>query len=299
MAEMSPRILPILAALAIVATLAGCGGKSGTTVGSVEIDGSKAVAPILGESARAYKRVAPEVEVYVNKTGTDDGFRKYLRNETDIVAASRLASPEEDARAREQGIEWVRFRVGNETVAVVVSARNTFVEELEFALLKRLWKPQSDLKNWNDLNPAWPNRPIRLRAAHEDAGITETFHETVIGEGPMRRSDVHVMPVANDPDAIGYVGLDSVRSGAKELRLVTVRDGEARPSLSRPLYLYVKKAALRRPAVFGFVKYTLENVVKLATEAGLGAPTATEVAANAEAFAPAVAAVAVAVEAKP
>ena len=43
----------------------------------------------------------------------------------------------------------------------------------------------------------------------------------------------------------------------------TVLDKSYSP-LSRPLYIFVKNSALRRPGVSGFVKFYLENVQKTA-----------------------------------
>jgi phosphate transport system substrate-binding protein len=52
------------------------------------------------------------------------------------------------------------------------------------------------------------------------------------------------------------------------------------PPLSRPLYVYAKNAALRRPEVLGFLRYYLDNVADLATRARYVAPTAEDQAAN-------------------
>ena len=59
----------------------------------------------------------------------------------------------------------------------------------------------------------------------------------------------------------------------------TVLDKSYAP-LSRPLYIYAKNSALRRPEVLGFVKYYLDNVADLATRAKYVAPTAEDQAAN-------------------
>ena len=43
--------------------------------------------------------------------------------------------------------------------------------------------------------------------------------------------------------------------------------------LSRPLYIYVKNSAARRPEVAEFLKYYLENIDELAVEGGYDPPT--------------------------
>ena len=62
----------------------------------------------------------------------------------------------------------------------------------------------------------------------------------------------------------------------------TVLDKSYTP-LSRPLYIFVKNSALRRPEVAEFVKYYLDNVKKFAEKGGYVAPTADDIAANAKA----------------
>jgi phosphate transport system substrate-binding protein len=64
----------------------------------------------------------------------------------------------------------------------------------------------------------------------------------------------------------------------------TVLDGSYRP-LSRPLYIFVKNSALRRPDAGGFVKFYLDNAAKFAEKAGYVAPRPDDTAANAGALA--------------
>ena len=52
----------------------------------------------------------------------------------------------------------------------------------------------------------------------------------------------------------------------------TIADKSYAP-LSRPLFIYVKNSAARRPEVAKFLKYYVENVDQLATKAGYDPPT--------------------------
>jgi phosphate transport system substrate-binding protein len=61
----------------------------------------------------------------------------------------------------------------------------------------------------------------------------------------------------------------------------TIADKSYAP-LSRPLFIYVKNSAARRPEVSEFLNYYLGNVDKLAVKAQYDAPTADEKAANLE-----------------
>jgi phosphate transport system substrate-binding protein len=54
--------------------------------------------------------------------------------------------------------------------------------------------------------------------------------------------------------------------------------------LSRPLYIYAKNSAMRRPEVAEFLKYYLDHVAELAEKGGYVAPTAEDRAANLKAL---------------
>ena len=64
----------------------------------------------------------------------------------------------------------------------------------------------------------------------------------------------------------------------------TIKDKSYAP-LSRPLYIYVKNAAAKRPEVAQFLKFYLENVDEFAVEGGYDAPMPQDKAANQEALA--------------
>ena len=302
-----------LAALAIASALAaGCGGgaRDGARPGgqSVEIDGSSTVFRISREAMQAFKAAEPGVDVFVNKTGTGGGFGKYLKGELDIVDASRPARPEEEAKAKEQGIDWLRLLVGYDGITVVVNPKNAFVKELSVDQLKTLWSPESRVKTWRDLDPSWPDASISLYSPDKDSGTFDFFTEAIVGKPRSQRGDVQassddntlVKGVAGDDDGLGYFGYAYYKANAASLRAVPIKKDKDSPAvapdpatilaktyapLSRPLYIYVKKSALGRPGVASFVKFYVENVAKLSTKAGYVPPTAEDSEANRKALA--------------
>ena len=64
----------------------------------------------------------------------------------------------------------------------------------------------------------------------------------------------------------------------------TIADKSYKP-LSRPLYIFVKNSACRRPEVKQFLTYYLDNVEKLAVKGGYDPPTDEELKANKAAIA--------------
>src|SRR5262249_23480029 len=146
------------------------------------VDGSSTVVRISEAAQTAFKAVNPEVTVTVDEHGTGGGFSNYLKNEVDIVDASRDAKPDEEKRAKEQGIEWTRFVVGYDGITVVVNVKNDFVQDLSVDQLKALWAPTSKVKTWKDIDPAWPARPIVLYSPDNDSGTFDFFTEAIVGK---------------------------------------------------------------------------------------------------------------------
>jgi phosphate transport system substrate-binding protein len=267
------------------------------------VDGSSTVFRISKVAQEAYSPGHPEVNVVVDNHGTGGGFGRYLQGEVDIVDASRDAEEGETAKAKAQGIEWTRFLIGYDGITLVVNPKNDFVKSLTVEQLKKLWAPGSTVKTWKDLDPSWPDRKIVLYSPDNDSGTFEFFTEAIVGKKKSQREDVQqssddnilVNGVAGDPDGIGYFGYAYFAENAGKLRALAVQAGpDAKPvmpspvtvldksytPLSRPLYIFVKNAALRRPEVRNFVTYYLKDIKALSEKAKYVAPTAEDMAAN-------------------
>ena len=155
----------------------------------------------------------------VDNHGTGGGFSRYLEGEVDIVDASRPAKPDEESKAKAQGIEWTRFVVGYDGITLVVNPKNDFVKSLTVEQLKAIWAPASKVKTWKDVDPAWPDRKIILYSPDNDSGTFEFFTEAIVGKAKSQRDDVQqssddntlVNGVAGDPDGLGYFGYAYLR----------------------------------------------------------------------------------------
>lgn len=309
-----------LAATMVALIVAGCGEPSqedgkivapgssaSASSGEINIDGSSTVFRISMAARESYRDVKPGVNVVVDNSGTGGGFSKYLMGEIDIVDASRPAKPDEESKAKAQGIDWTRFLVGYDGITVVVNPKNTFIKSLTVAQLKAIWEPGSKVRTWKDVDPAWPARKIILYSPDNNSGTFEYFTEAVVGKAKQQRDDVQpssddnilVSGVAGDPDGLGYFGYAYFEENADKLRAVPIQNGaESKPvaptgetilnksysPLSRPLYIFVKNSSLRRPEVSDFVKYYLENIETLAKKGGYVPPTADDRSSNQKAL---------------
>jgi phosphate transport system substrate-binding protein len=279
-------LIPIasLAALALIA--AGCGGGSGTTISA---DGSSTVGPFTTKAAEDFRGVNQDVDVTVGISGTGGGFERFCAGETDISNASRAIKDEEAAICEENGVEYVELQVALDALTNVVNTENDWASCLTVEQLNAIWKPGSTVKNWNQVDPSFPDVPLRLFGPGTDSGTFDYFTDAINGEEGASRTDyspseddnVIVQGVAGERGGLGYFGFTYFEENADQLQALEVDggDGCVAPSaaaaqdgtytpLSRPLFIYVKQSSLDDSEdVRDFVRFMLENEQTIAEEA--------------------------------
>lgn len=285
------RTIGALVSVAVLAAALGCGkgeetkanaesGEPGKKVSSAEIkiDGSSTVYPILERMAELFNEKHPEARPTVGTSGTGGGFKKFVNGEIDIANASRPIEPEEVDKAKAKGIEFVEIPIAFDGLSVVINPKNTFADTLTVAELKKIWEPGSTVKNWSDVRPDFPAKPIQLFGAGTDSGTFDYFTKAINGKEKACRADYQaseddntlVQGVAGDEYALGFFGYAYYEKNTDKLKAVkidpgtgpvgpspeTIANGTYTP-LSRPLLLYVNKKALDRPEVMEFLKFIL------------------------------------------
>jgi phosphate transport system substrate-binding protein len=289
-----------LALLSIAVVLSGCGGdrgggadNGGATVdselsGRILADGSSTVGPYTTAAAERFRGVHPNVQITVGVSGTGGGFERFCAGETDLSNASRAIKDEEAASCKAKGVEFVEFQVANDALTVVVNPENDWVDCLTVAQLKKIWDTGSKVKSWRDVEPSFPDVPMKLYGAGTDSGTFDYFTDAINGEEGRSRSDysateddnVTVQGVAGDKGALGYFGLSYYEQNKDRLKALEIDggDGCVAPSvetaqngtykpLSRPLFIYAKKASFARPEVHAFIEFILENEREIAEAA--------------------------------
>ena len=258
--------------------------------GTIEIDGSSTVAPVTEAVAEEFRAVAPKVLVNVGISGSGGGFKRFTVGETDISDASRHINEKEAQTATENGIEYLEFLIGLDGLSVLVNPQNDFVNCMTIEQLNMIWKPESTVQTWKDIDPSWPDRKINLYGPGTDSGTFDYFTEEVNGEAKLSRADytaseddnVLVQGISGDRNSLGYFGFAYYASNADKLKLVEVDNGNGcvAPSidtisdgtysaLSRPLFIYVNKQRVQeRPELRSFVEFYMENGASLAEEVG-------------------------------
>jgi phosphate transport system substrate-binding protein len=276
-------------ALASVAAHAGAAHAADKVV---KIDGSSTVYPITEAVAEDFQKAKKgEIKVTVGISGTGGGFKKFCRGETDISDASRPILKKEMDACKEAGIKYIELPVAYDALTVVVNPKNDWIKSMTVEELKKLWEPaaQGKVTKWNQVNPAWPDAPIKLFGPGADSGTFDYFTEAVVGKAKSSRGDftaseddnVLVQGVSRDKNALGYFGFAYYLENAKKLKAVPIVEKAGKPAvapsfeavkngtyqpLSRPIFIYVSAKAVEKPEVREFVEFYLKNAPKLVKE---------------------------------
>jgi phosphate transport system substrate-binding protein len=255
----------------------------------IKIDGSSTVYPITEAMAEEFQK-AGKVKVTVGESGTGGGFKKFCRGETDISDASRPISTKEMDACKEAGIQYIELPIAYDGLTVVVNGKNDWVKSLSADDLKKIWNSGSGIKNWKQINPAYPDKALSLYGPGTASGTFDYFTEAINGKKGASRTDytpseddnVLVQGVSGNTGGMAYFGYAYYEENKDKLRAIpisakagapaiapspeTVKNGTYQP-LSRPLFIYVNAtAAAFKPEVKAFVNFYLENAPKLVQE---------------------------------
>lgn len=253
--------------------------------GKVSIDGSSTVFPITEAIAEEFRNEYPRVRVNIGVSGTGGGFKKFTTGEIDINNASRDIKDKEKLKAKANKIDYAIIPVAYDGITVVINNKNTWAKNMTKKELKKLWDSGSKIMTWKQLNPAWPDRKIKLYGPGTDSGTFDYFTKAINGKSGKCRFDfmkseddnVLVSGVSGDVDALGFFGYAYYKENKKKLQAVaidgvgpdmtTINNGSYKP-LSRPIYIYVNKASYKRPEVKAFVDFYINSASGLVSDVG-------------------------------
>ena len=258
--------------------------------GTVEVDGSSTVAPVSEAVAEEFKKQFPKTNVLVGVSGSGGGFKRFVIGETDISNASRDIKPSEAEKAKANGIDFAELRIGMDGLSVMVNTKNTFVDCLTTAELKKIWEPGSLINNWNEIRSSFPDQKLRLYGPGTDSGTFDFFTDEINGQSGASRDDytmseddnVVVQGISGDQNSLGYFGYAYYEANKDKLKVIGIDSGEGCivPSaetiddasykpLTRPLYIYVNKSSYtNKKVVKEFVDFYMQEAGALTAEVG-------------------------------
>jgi phosphate transport system substrate-binding protein len=256
--------------------------------GTIRIDGSSTVFPFAQAAAELFNEEQPGVQITVGQSGTGGGFEKFCAGETEISNASRPIDEEEEVPICEKNaVEFGEVQVANDGIAVATN-KNLAIECMTVDQLKALWEPKSKVKSYSDIDPSFPDTPVKLFGPGTDSGTFDFFTDVINGEEGASREDYEaseddnqlVTGVAGTEGGLGYFGLSYYEANTDKLNEVqvdggdgcvaptaeTVQDGSYKP-LSRPLFMYPSAEAIAKPEVKAFMDFIVANQQAIADAA--------------------------------
>lgn len=269
--------------LTIVLSLVAC---TNNTENRIKIDGSATVLPITQAVVEDFAKENRGIEISVSASGTGGGFKKFTNDETDIQNASREIKTAESDVATQKGVSYYEIVVAKDAIVIAVNKENTWVANLSSEQLYEIFKADSSITKWSDIDADYPDEKINFYIPATDSGTFDYFHSTIMKKDTEVRADatasqdlnVLVTGVEGDRNAIGFFSY-AYYTGAKDrINAVTVdgvapekeniANGKYQP-LSRSLYIYINKNKYSNKDVMQkFVSYYLTHAAELSEEAG-------------------------------
>jgi phosphate binding protein len=205
--------------------------------GTVTMDGSSTVFPISQAVAEEFQLRNRAVRVVVGTSGTGGGFKRFVVGEVDINNASRPIAPKEIEQCRHNGVEYLELVVAVDGVSVVVNRDNDWCVGLSVEQLRAIWEPNSRIKRWSDIDPAWPQREITLYGPGPDSGTFDYFTEVIVGTPRKSRVDytpseddnILVRGVAGDRYSLGYFGFAYYSENKDKVKALGIAPAATKP----------------------------------------------------------------------
>ena len=234
------KIICIALAAVMALSLAACGGNNGLS-GKVATDGSTSMEKVIGALKEIFEAENAGVEVTYNPTGSGSGIKAVQEGRCDIGLSSRALKAEE----KEQGL--VGTVLAYDGIAVIVNPENT-VEDLTVEQIAAIYK--GEITNWSEVGGI--DAEIVLIGREAGSGTRGGFEEIVGVEDLCQyrqeltsTGDV-ITAVSQNPGAIGYASLASVKDTVKAIKVGGVAPSEETVkdetyAIQRPFVLVTKE----------------------------------------------------------
>lgn len=260
--------------------------------GSVVIDGSGTVYPLMAKIAEEYMLTEQEdISVEVSRAGTSAGFEKFLIEDgTDFNNASRQIKDEEQASADDLDIETKELKVALDGLTFVINKDNDWAKEMTPEQLISIFKADSGIEKWSDINPEWPDEKIHAMGPNENHGTYEFFYESILdkqdlADGVNLQQDYSTLVnlvsedkngiaffgfgyYVNNKDTLGAVHVD-FGNGAVEPSLDTISEDGDYADFTRPVFTYLNvNQAKEKPQVLDYAIYMVNHINDFAGDTG-------------------------------
>ena len=280
------KFIALLLAAVLTLALAACGSKNDTNTndnsndtnndnapaavtGTVATDGSTSMEKVIGALSESFMANNADTTVTYNPTGSGSGITAVQEGTCDIGLSSRALKDEEKAAGLKETV------LAYDGIAIIVHPDNP-VSDLTIEQIAQLYT--GEVTNWKDVGG---NDAEVVLIGREAASGTRDGFESITGtkEKCQYRQELTstgdvITTVSQNPDAIGYASLASIKDSVKALNVdgvtpgeVTVKDGSYK--VQRPFVLVTVEGKALTPVAQAFFDYaTSPDAAAIIAKAG-------------------------------
>ncbi len=180
--------------------------------GTIDIAGGTAHIPVMNDAAKNIMKFTPGIRSTVAGGGSGVGVQKVGEGLVDIGNTGRALS---DAEKNKYGLLSIPYAIDG--VAVPVNPKNP-VNELSSQQIRKIYA--GEIVNWKDVGGV--NAAIHVFGRDEASGTREVFWEKLLNKGDVAQginivssNGAMKVAIAQDPQAIGYLGIGHVGGDVK------------------------------------------------------------------------------------
>ena len=275
------KIIALMLTLMLTLSLAACGSDSNSNTdnsdnndsaavtGTVSTDGSTSMEKVIGALGESFMAANEGVEFTYNPTGSGAGITAAQEGRCDIGLSSRALKDEEKAGGLKETV------LAYDGIAIIVNPENP-VNDLTLDQIAKLYT--GEITSWKDVGG---NDAEVVLIGREAASGTRDGFESITGtkdkcqyrQELTSTGDV-ITAVSQNPDAIGYASLASIKDSVKALNVdgvtpseATVKDGSYK--VQRPFVLVTVEGKELTPVAQKFFDYiTSPDAAAIIAKAG-------------------------------
>ena len=275
------KIIALMLTLMLTLSLAACGSDSNSNTdnsdnndsaavtGTVSTDGSTSMEKVIGALGESFMAANEGVEFTYNPAGSGAGITAAQEGRCDIGLSSRALKDEEKAGGLKETV------LAYDGIAIIVNPENP-VNDLTLDQIAKLYT--GEITNWKDVGG---NDAEVVLIGREAASGTRDGFESITGtkdkcqyrQELTSTGDV-ITAVSQNPDAIGYASLASIKDSVKALNVdgvtpseATVKDGSYK--VQRPFVLVTVEGKELTPVAQKFFDYiTSPDAAAIIAKAG-------------------------------
>ena len=247
-------------------SLVACGGKE---TASVSTDGSTSMQKVINALGEAFMEESGANFTY-NATGSGTGIKAVKDGTCDIGLSSRYLKDSEKAEGLEETILAI------DGIAIILHTDNT-VADLTLQQIAAIFK--GEITNWSEVGGK--DGEIVCIGREESSGTRDGFEsitgteDTCVYRQELTSNGAVLTAVAENPNAIGYVSLSSVKDTVKAISVsgvtpseATIKDGSY--AVQRPFVLVTREGvALSETAQAFFDFATSSTANEIISAAGV------------------------------